>query len=458
MIRMGQKPNAVLERLKVFFFSPRYGVYPWAFLLILVGRLIQYMTQETYTMYPDSYTYIEYQSAGLLRLEFTNSQPPMYAILLDVMDFIGRLFGVSGLVLIVRVQMFFSFAVLLFLAKTLQQLDIGPKLATAAILLYGLNPGSYSWDTCILTESFSISGVILWFYLVVCFVQGRDGAKGILAVLLSAFLLFLRPQFLVYPVLLAVYCVLRLFLESGTKKMDLLGTLAALLVLGGIVCGYCRVFQKQFGLFSISDAKPRQDMIVFMQRELYHDSSDEEFVQVVERALEQATDGKDGSVDYWWAMCIVRDYYGNARMEKVLRQCILENPGQYLKDRVLVMADCSMDHFYGYYHGSAHTTILLLGLGVLMRILFEFVTVGHAMLAALVQTVVMVVVWVRRRRPPWIHMALCSISMTTVYLTFFVTCGEYMRTMVSVLPYLYVMAAMALQWLCVRWKNRERKL
>ena len=77
--------------------------------------------------------------------------------------------------------------------------------------------------------------------------------------------------------------------------------------------------------------------------------------------------------------------------------------------------------------------------------LFQWLTLGHAMLLSLAEGVVIVRRWLRDRKPPWVHMALFSITATTVYLAFVITCGEYMRTMLSVLPYLFVILALAAQ-------------
>ena len=67
----------------------------------------------------------------------------------------------------------------------------------------------------------------------------------------------------------------------------------------------------------------------------------------------------------------------------------------------------------------------------------------------------MVVVWIKRRTMPWLHMALFSISVCTTYLTFFITNAHYMRTMISILPYFFCMAGLFLQ-MCSDYAARVR--
>lgn len=77
--------------------------------------------------------------------------------------------------------------------------------------------------------------------------------------------------------------------------------------------------------------------------------------------------------------------------------------------------------------------------------LFQRVLIVHVLIASMLEGVAMMVVWIGRRTLPWMHMALFSISVCTTFLTYFVTCGEYMRTMISILPYFVCMIGLFLQ-------------
>ena len=84
-------------------------------------------------------------------------------------------------------------------------------------------------------------------------------------------------------------------------------------------------------------------------------------------------------------------------------------------------------------------------LNPILRAVFDRVYVFYAFVASAASGVVMAVQWVRRRKIPWLWAAFFSTTCSMVVTTYFATCDEYMRTMLGVLPGLYMMGAMLLQ-------------
>lgn len=84
-------------------------------------------------------------------------------------------------------------------------------------------------------------------------------------------------------------------------------------------------------------------------------------------------------------------------------------------------------------------------LNSILRAVFDRVYVFYAFVASAASGVVMAVQWVRRRKIPWLWAAFFSTTCSMVVTTYFATCDEYMRTMLGVLPGLYMMGAMLLQ-------------
>ena len=127
---------------------------------------------------------------------------------------------------------------------------------------------------------------------------------GLLAVLLTELLIFLRPQFLTYWAILLVFLLLRLaFPDRKTERTNLLKMLAALAAGLVLVLGYCAVFQKQFGLFSMTVAGARQDMVVAIRYGYYPDFEDTEMAEAMCRTAE--TGDEDAvlltAMDFGWA-------------------------------------------------------------------------------------------------------------------------------------------------------------
>lgn len=84
-------------------------------------------------------------------------------------------------------------------------------------------------------------------------------------------------------------------------------------------------------------------------------------------------------------------------------------------------------------------------LNPILRAVFDRVYVFYAFVASAASGVVMAVQWGRRRKIPWLWAAFFSTTCSMVVTTYFATCDEYMRTMLGVLPGLYMMGAMLLQ-------------
>ncbi len=116
----------------------------------------------------------------------------------------------------------------------------------------------------------------------------------------------------------------------------MLAALAAGLVL---VLGYCAVFQKQFGLFSMTVAGARQDMVVAIRYGYYPDFEDTEMAEAMCRTAET------GDED---AVLLTAMDFGWARAQKAARTYFNKHPVQYLYDTAMQMGRDSVTNFHGY--------------------------------------------------------------------------------------------------------------
>ena len=389
----------------------------------------------------DSNEYIGFDTSEVLRgnLSATLGRPPLYGFFLDLM---ARFCGDSDLVAAKFLQVLVSLLSVFIFARLLRHLEVLSPWRELCVFLYGVSPAVVGWENTILTESFSLSGTILFFYWTVLYIKTQHLLYGVLVHLMALALIFLRPQFLVYLALLLVFLVLKLIFPSNTgerKKIVVLLILQAFLW-GGIV-GYCTLFYQECGVFSLTTASVRQNLKVCIDREYYGEFDDE----TVANFIAEHMDMGEGA----WTVCSSTiEEYGQQRINDVTKRYFSSHLVQYISDTFGVMANDLQGRFYGYGLGSSD---IVADTGVLYQIynfqmgLFQFMTVAHALVFSVLEGVAMMVVWIRRRTLPWVHMALFSISMCTTFLTYFVTCGEYMRTMISIVPYLYCMMGMFLQ-------------
>lgn len=341
-------------------------------------------------------------------------------------------------------------AVLPLFSATLRRVGVGTRVRAAVLLLYGFCPAVYGWDNVVLTESLSLSATVVFFFLIVRYIQERRFWDGAGALLVTLWLIFLRPQFLTYLAMLMVFLSGGCFtLIKRRKRFGHPACMGAVAALGIIV--YCASFSNQFGIFSLTDAGPRQDLRVCVDRGYYKDFADEDARQIVEDAIAEDT-GIDG-----YAVGKLLSVYGNAKGQKLAKDFFRTNAVRYIKDTCNVMWNYRAIELSAYglelRYGDDRVYNLCLAIAqegeLLANPLEHWLTLYAAYILSLLWGVVMVIAWVQQKRPPWLHMALFALLMCTTFLTFFITCGEYMRTMITVVPYMFICMGMAVQRLIV---------
>lgn len=409
---------------------------------IALSRFFWYGIQQPYIIYPDSTQYITFDTSAVLQgnLRAAEGRAPLYGIFLDLMGFF---FGESYLDAAKFVQVLASLLSICIFARLLYKIGIRSPWRELCVFLYAVTPAVVGWDTAILTESFSLSGTVLFFYLVVSYIQEHRLRYGVLSLCLATALAFLRPQFLAYLALLLVFLILKWFFPFERKeRRTILALLLLQVVLWSGVLGYCELFRRNTGVFSLAVTLPVQNLRLCIDRGYYEGFDDAEMAEYISSRMdagEEALDVCNGALGK----------FGFARCGATAKQYLSSHPLQNISDTMEIILNSMQEQFCAYplYRSKLNPNAR----GIFFKVyplqmgLFGFVTIAHALLMSLLSGVAMVIVWVRRRTLPWLHMALFSITMCTTFLTYFVTCGEYMRTMVSVVPYLYCMGAMFLQ-------------
>ena len=305
-------------------------------------------------------------------------------------------------------------------------------------MAYACTPAVTGWDTCILTESLSLSLAITFFYFITRYLRTCHLRDGIFAVLTTALLIFLRPQFLTYWAILITFCVLRsLFPKSKQDRKNMFKMMISLLMCGAVILAYCAQFQKQRGIFSLTSASTRQDLYVCVDRGYYEDLDDEEMVAAMKKAASEGADKRG-----------IRDAgmeYGNQRVQRTTKNYFAQHRTQYIFDTLSVMDGHVGKTFDGYANINENAPEWIKTVYQRISETFKVVRVIHTFWAIAIAGVMMITVWIRRRKMPWVWMALFSITFSTVVPTYFITSAEYDRTMISILPYFYCVCALVLQ-------------
>lgn len=410
--------------------------------VVVVWRIIFSQIFLRYIVYPDSDGYMNYPWYDFFHLNLTSGRTPVYPAFLAV---IRLLFGEhSYLNIVPMVQSVISLISLIFLFRLLWILTHNDLLAGIVTTGYGVCPDIIVWDYSILTESLALSFTIIFIYLLVLFLKNPQFITGIKVIGLSVLMIFERPTFLLFAVVLFGFWILRMLAYKDERKMLLrlcIASLCTFLLVGLYSIG----IHKNFGIYSISDAMPRQNVVTAIERGYYVDSKNEEFVEIINKGLE-ATDG-----DTWKTMTYVLDEFGLTKSNKYAKAVLFHNFRRYVSDTVSQMLSDAKVFFseqyvyYGIYEknqnneGYDFITIDWLRQVLQLRIVYLYIS-------ELICVCMLVGTWLKRKEIPWLYIGLATFMAAIPVTTYIATCGEFNRTMIHVVPFVYVTFAMIIDW------------
>lgn len=156
-----------------------------------------------------------------------------------------------------------------------------PVVHFTAVLMIAIAFLPYQW--WILTESLSISGSLLFFSLIVFYLNRPTHTTAVSLGLLTFFLVLLRPIFLYLVILLFFFWILRLCISSHDRKEALAGFLALLVSLAGLY-GYAGLNEKNHGFRTISPVSLTNRFIMIFQTDFYLKSKDTEVLEYIEKS------------------------------------------------------------------------------------------------------------------------------------------------------------------------------
>lgn len=412
---------------------------PWIAptVLVLIFRLIFMQLFEPVTLCPDSWGYMEPE------FHFIQGRTFGYRIIV----YICRLLFGEDLFIgaVVIVQMIISIVGVVFFYKMCNVVTKNNKILFFATVLYGCSPAVFAWDNVILSESIALSCTVVFLYFILKYIVKPTVRCGVILVVLTFFMTFERPTFLLFYMLLFAFLVLRFILykeERGILKKVLAAGVSGLIFIGV----YSFVFYERYGIFTISDPLPRQLLIVSLDRGYYTASDNQEFLNEVKQYKSTAEDPNDS----WPLMWNIIEKYGFADTQRIAKESIFKNIDLYVKDTIELMLNQTGEQFRGYaikktYENSVAQILNRLGNNILDTV--SFFKLGHALILILAEFIAMIVQWVKRKKIPWIHGGIFAFMLLIYVSTYIATCDEYMRTMIHILPFMYLSVVLFLNWL-----------
>ena len=190
------------------------------------------------------------------------------------------------------IQIFFFYIGIIVFYLLLKKFIKNPVVLAAGTIFYGCLSPIITFNTMLLTESFSATGIVIFAYLLVDYVQTGNRRRLNGAIILSLVLTMIRPSALNLFIVLAI-CMIPYFIELIKKVLNkksiqkISSSLIVYVVCIGILFGYMCMNKAQnnyFGLSYVSEMNKFYDIVL---AECWMDNSDTEMVESIRRMQDE---------------------------------------------------------------------------------------------------------------------------------------------------------------------------
>lgn len=393
----------------------------------LFVRFIYFWASVPYKTFGDTAGYVDFPFRKFIALQFESGRTPVYPAIIQLIDWVttgeGLYYG------IVAVQMLASLISIVFFYKALKFIIHYDGLIVLATIFYSCSSAVIGWDNAILTESFALSGCVIFIYLLFSYLHESSKKLAIGIPIYTLILTFLRPTFLYFSVIILIFFIVRYF-QKTNRRHDRAGIGVSLLMLG-IIGIYSYIFSLSHDVFSISNAKVRQDLIVSITQGYYKDSSNEAFVVLIDEKMEEFEN------DVWRVIHPVLGAYGNDGVARLVSEARNENLPEY----VAYLKKLAIDSYNTYYDGYNiynYDNQLALELNKIVSLPFLQLKFYHVYWIAIVEFVWIMGIIFKEKRIDLLHSGFFVFTAGIIVSTFIGTCGEYMRTSLMVVPFSYI--------------------
>ena len=414
---------------------------------ITVTAIVGWLYFKMYTtavIFNDSIGYIWNDFLKIFQGELSG-RTPFYPFIIKLSQ---KIFQTDYLRFVCIIQNIMWFIAIIYLYKLLSLLIKNKKLVMFFTILYALCPAIIDWNNVILTESIALSGTIIVIYYIVKYLKEPKVTTGAVAIILSFILTFHRPTAIIYVLILEIFWIMRFILDRKNIKKDLICfSISTFTIL--LIVIYAIVFHKTYGIYSISDAVPRQHLVVCIDEGFYKNSDNEQYIKEIEQAFINNPDSS------WSRMREVLNKHTLKETQDFTKECFSKSLPQYINYFIRLNIENLSVKFSNYSFKIVNSKFQLLS-SALMK-LFEFVTFAHSYLAILIEFILLVYLWIKDKKVPWIHFGLFAFPLIIIVSSFVGTNSEFMRTALCAVPFTYISLAIFADMLfsCRREKNND---
>jgi 4-amino-4-deoxy-L-arabinose transferase-like glycosyltransferase len=367
--------------------------------------------------------------ANILIGQTDSHRTPVYPYFIKLIGLFGHQNLINN---IVTAQIVVSFLSIILFYRIVRGVFKGPAVIFAASLLYGAMLPVINFDKMVLTESLSVTCILVFIYLSVCYLKRPNHLKAWTLTLYVFIAIMLRPSFVYLLPLAGFFWLIRLIIRRDEWKLCLSG-LAASLVVILLINGYAGLNKKNTGFYGLSDVGNKNEIRVVASAGIYMYGNDPEISSVIKKSL----DSLQEPIYKPDAGETVTLRFKPERVQKFIVTCLKNKPVIYLLYIGGKFIDLQSTNIFTNY--PAHKlSFLAFRINNIEYLLF-CVTFNLLYIFIVLSTISALVWWVRSKQTPWFKIILVGLCILQVLIAIMGADAEYPRLILPAMPALIIL-------------------
>lgn len=333
--------KGVLDKIKLYF--------PPAFIVSFVFNLFYGIFYYRQFAASDLYDTVSYFAAidNILQGKTDFLRTPVYPLFLDFCRKVNpdhvKEFAVAIQFVVFYISMWFFY-------KLMSRFTSNPAFLATATIFYGCMSPVIGYNYLLLTESFSISGLVIFAYLLVLFVEKRKYGYYTACILGTFFMTMLRPSAVYLYIVVAVAAipsVIALIRKKRTVKLhEILVPVASFVLCIAALLGYMGKNKKEYGFFGISYVSEMNRFYDVVQADIWSDNQDSMVVNCIAENIGTGSSPLGAAIE---TEINFRNFKTEPdRIPEFSRSAIKAHPDKYyyyLAKKVLRMGETNTEYF-----------------------------------------------------------------------------------------------------------------
>lgn len=405
-----------------------------------------------------------YLSADL-SLGALGKRVPLYPLFLKVCKRLVRWDVDMGCAVAAAIQCILSLLVLYFLYQTILTITNNRLLSWVTLVFYGCNAGIMIWDCAIMTESLAMDVLIVFFYMIVRYLNTKSVLHGVLSVVLSVVAAMIKPTCAV----LTGVCMVMLVLQFATDKENrrkVLGISVAVILSVLYYAAYCSNSYRNYGCFNLTSLGPRHNLVTVLVSESYRNYPDKELVARIDEILADARAEGVNIRRYPTTTKVMNLFVDdptdfkarNLAVSRFNKYCKHSDPVGTLKFKLSNVAyywnDC-----YESTDWKLKTDVLdygrvSKGIYMIEKYVFSFVHIRFCFIMLTICIIMTIITAIRKKQLPWYWLGLTGTILILLLAVYGNAYASFYRHTIFVLPFAYTACAMFMNELINLFKRK----